>query len=288
MFLDLTEELARLLQADPISIVSDEVVGDLDGGGKVLVCKGDLPQGCSIRGARALIVEGAVTGGLESLCEIVCEDTVIILGDIFGAHISAPRVIVGKNVENAFLQIFNTAEIHGNVKKTQFHLGVPTTRAETILARSRNLQELKSTQGDLKQQVESARRSLDKLLKVTGVVFNLNLGRIVRQSEVGLQIDLSSFYKALPGRSAAEVDTALRQFFAKAVMGLLTRLNRDYIASGRGHQVRFKSVVAKLQDLVLKSREYDKCVHMEFVSKGSLRNVLIWVADGQIRWEFRS
>ncbi|MBT4139033.1 MAG: hypothetical protein HOE48_14030, partial [Candidatus Latescibacteria bacterium] len=263
--------------------------------------------------------------------------------------------------------IFNTAEIHGNVKKTQFHLGVPTTRAETILARSRNLQELKSTQGDLKQQVESARRSLDKLLKVTGVVFNLNLGRIVRQSEVGLQIDLSSFYKALPGRSAAEVDTALRQFFAKAVMGLLTRLNRDYIASGRGHQVRFKSVVAKLQDLVLKSREYDKCVHlflddtehivafceryaldkskvsiggaiqdscevtiqglelvgaekqavvkdfrlqiengqrdgtqeakfycgknlkdMEFVSKGSLRNVLIWVADGQIRWEFRS
>jgi hypothetical protein len=113
-------------------------------------------------------------------------------------------------------------------------------------------------QKELAQQVEAARRSLSRLLKATGVVFNLSIGKIIRQDKEGLVIDLSTFYEAVKGRSEVEIDKALQHFFAKAVLGLLTRLNLGYIASGRGHQERFKRVVLKLQELVFKSREYDK------------------------------
>lgn len=261
MDLDVTEELARLVDADSITLRPEDITGDLDGGGRVLVCKGDLPQGCSIRGARALIVEGHVRGGLDALAEISCEGAVVILGGLSRTHVQADRLTVAQAVENALLQVASTIEIHGNVSNTQIRLGPPDRHVKDITEKFNWVQDLERVKNDLIEEVETARRSLSKLLQVTGVIFNLNLGKIVRQSDTGLQIDLSSFYEVLPGRSETEVDTALREFFAKAVLGMLTRLNRDYIASGRGHQERFKKVVLKLQDLVLKSREYDKSLN---------------------------
>jgi len=91
---------------------------------------------------------------------------------------------------------------------------------------------------------------------LTHVKENLTVARRILQSE--LHINLAPFYNALKKRSEDEIDRALREFFAKAVLGLLTRMNRDYIAGGPGRQKRFKSVVFKLKDLIFRTREFDR------------------------------
>ncbi|MFT5369632.1 MAG: hypothetical protein ACI8V2_004610, partial [Candidatus Latescibacterota bacterium] len=62
MAVDLTTELAKVLDGSQIMMRPEDFLGDVDGGGKVVVCKGDLPQGCSIRGARAIVIDGEVLG----------------------------------------------------------------------------------------------------------------------------------------------------------------------------------------------------------------------------------
>jgi cytoskeletal protein CcmA (bactofilin family) len=261
MPVDVTAELAKILDGSQITILADDIKSDIDGAGKVLVCKGDLSQGWSIRGARAIVIDGDVSGHPNALSEIFANETVIVLGDVLRANIQAAQLFVRGAVTNALLFIKGAIEVGQHVSDVQVRLGPSTDYLKVIQERHLELQALKPHREELAQQVEAARRGLSRLLQVTGVKFNLNIGKIVQQSKDGLQINLKTFYEAVDGRSEEEIDRALRQFFAKAVLGLLTRLNRDYIASGRGHQERFKKVVLKLQDLVLKSREYDKFVN---------------------------
>jgi len=261
MPVDVTAELAKILDGNQITLHIEDIKSDIDGAGKVVVCKGGVPQGWSIRGARAIVVDGEVVGPSNGLSEIFANETVIVLGDVVRANIQASQLIVSGSVKNALLCVKDIVEIGVNVSNTQVRLGPSMDYLKVLQERHKGLQTLLPHHEELAQQVEAERRGLSRLLQVTGVKFNLNIGKIVQQSKDGLQINLKTFYEAVDGRSDEEIDRALRQFFAKAVLGLLTRLNRDYIASGRGHQERFKKVVLKLQDLVFKSREYDKFVN---------------------------
>jgi hypothetical protein len=258
MPVDVTEALAKILDGNQITLLAEDIQSDIDGAGKVVVCKGGVPQGWSIRGARAIVVDGEVVGHPNALSEIFASEIVIVLGDVVRANIQSAQLIISGSVKSALLCIKDTIEVGGHISDTQVRLGPSMDYLKVLQEKHQGLQTLLPHHEELAQQIEAARRGLSRLLQVTGVKFNLNIGKIVQQSKEGLQINLATFYEAVDGRSEAEIDQALRQFFAKAVLGLLTRLNRDYIASGRGHQERFKKVVLKLQDLVLKSREFDK------------------------------
>lgn len=261
MSVDVTAKLAKFLDGNQITLIAQDIKSDIDGAGKVVVCNGSLPQGWSIRGARAIVVDGEVIGPHDGLCELFAHEMVIVLGDVLRANIQASQLIVSGSVKNALLCMNDAIEIGEDISNTQVRLGPSSDYLKGLQEKYQELQTLLPRHEELAQQVETTRRGLSRLLQVTGVKFNLNIGKIVQQSKEGLQINLATFYEAVDGRTEEEIDQALRQFFAKAVLGLLTRLNRDYIASGRGHQDRFKKVVLKLQDLVLKTREYDKYVN---------------------------
>ena len=261
MVVDVTAELAQILDGTHISFTPDQIQSDIDGGGKVVVCKGDLPGGCSIRGARAIVIDGDIVGPINALSEMVGDETVIVLGSMTRGHVRSERIIVTGAVDRSLLFATYALEVGETLVNSQVQLGAQKEKLSGILGRQNAIEENLPQHNDLDQQVEIARRELNRLLQATGVVFNLNIGKIVSHDDDGLRIDLTTFYEAVDGRSEDLVDKALRQFFAKAVLGLLTRLNRDYIASGRGHQDRFKKVVKKLQDLVFKTREYDKFVN---------------------------
>lgn len=270
MGIDVTTELANLLDGTQITMSAQDICEDIHCEGKAFVCRGNLPQGCAIHGAKAIVVDGGLKGTHQALANLLGSEMVIVLGDIARAQIQTDKLIVTGSVENAFLTITNTIEIVGHISSTQVHLGLPIDRLNTLIFTPIGQSGSTSPQDVLYQQIEMERRSLGKLLKVTGVVFNLNIGKIVQQNEDGLKIDLTTFYEAVDGRTEKEVDHALQQFFAKAVMGLLTRLNRDYLASGRGHQERFKKVVHKLKELIFKKREFDKYVRNHKVGMGKM------------------
>jgi hypothetical protein len=271
MALDVTEELARILDGPCISIRPEDILGDMDGAGKVVVCEGDLPSACSIRGAKVIVVKGEVAGRPDTLSEIFATDRVVVLGSVIRAHVQTKRLMVFGSVQNALLRATYGIEIGDHVTNTQAIMGPSVDRLESLEERQSGLINREPRQKELQQQIENARRSLTRLLNATGVVFNLSIGKIIQQRPEGLLIDLSSLYEAVKGRSEPEVDRALLQFFAKAMVGLLTELNRNYITSGRGHQDRFKKVVLKLRDLVFKTRELDKFTFFHAAEAGEVK-----------------
>jgi hypothetical protein len=255
---DVTSEIAQIVEGSHLALSPEELVEDLEGADRVIVCPGGLPVGRSIRGARSIVISGNVNGSEQALSEVLCSSSLIVLGNLVRARTQSRRLIVGGSARNTLMGATHFVYLREAEPNTQVRLGPSARQLETLRGHLAGLGSGTGRQGELQKQVEAARRSLGRLLQVTGVVFNLNIGKIIKQNKNGLEIDLSVFYQAVEGKSEAEIDQALSQFFAKAMVGMLTRLNRDYISSGRGHQDRFKKVVLKLQELVLKTRAFDK------------------------------
>jgi hypothetical protein len=63
----------------------------------------------------------------------------------------------------------------------------------------------------------------------------------------------------LPNRQEEEIDKALREFFAKAIVGLLTRANQHFLVGKNRHrQEIFKGIVRDVHDLFFLTRKFDK------------------------------
>lgn len=231
-----------------------------DGGGQSVLVRGDVTEGGSVYNVRALIVEGDVLGRADVPCTLKSNGPVVVMGAVRFAHIRAQALYLGKGVRQCRLVADEELCVQGDAIDVEAHIGDRERLGRDIDAYRRDLVQGKEDRELLLQRIRFEKKRLNQLLQATGIVFNLNIGHIVRQEPDGLVINLTPFYNAIQGRSEDEIDQALKEFFVKAILGLLTRVNRRYIAEGQGHRQRFATVIQKLQDLLLLTRDYDKWV----------------------------
>ncbi len=99
---------------------------------------------------------------------------------------------------------------------------------------------------------------MGRLFQATRIVCDVDLGRILSWDGIGFHVDLTPFYEVVAGRSERDVDRALLEFYAKAVVGLLTRLNRNYIGKSPSNRKVFTTALRKLHDLIFLAREVDR------------------------------
>ena len=225
-----------------------------------LLIRSDVSAGAVVRYGGAVVVEGKIEGANGFPCKILAGGPIVVLGNVRHAHLRGQAIFLGRTVSESTLVAEDEIYIAGDVLNAVAHIG----DAETLCLEMDRLREvIRAERGEkakLLQKIRHERQQLDKLLKATGITFNLNIGQIVKNTDRGLVINLASFYNALQSRTENEIDQALREFFAKAVLGVLMRLNKEYISEGVGHQKRFSTVVHRLQELVFSIRDYDKLV----------------------------
>ena len=231
-----------------------------DGGGQSVLVRGDVTEGGSVCNVRALVVEGGVLGRANAPCTLASEGPVVIMGAVRFARIRAQAIYLGKGVRQCHLIADEELCVLGDAIDVEAHIGDRERLEKAIEAHRRDLAQGNEDRELLLQRIRFEKKRLNQLLHATGIVFNLNIGHIVRQEPDGLVINLTPFYNAIEGRSEDEIDQALKEFFAKAILGLLTRVNRRYISEGVGHRQRFATVIQKLQDLLMLTRDYDKWV----------------------------
>jgi hypothetical protein len=75
------------------------------------------------------------------------------------------------------------------------------------------------------------------------------VGRIVQHEDGRLCVDLSSFYGSLEGRTDEQLELALAEFFAKVIIGVITRSNRKYLVNYPAREKVFMQLVKSLLEL---------------------------------------
>jgi len=227
---------------------------------RALVVRGDLSGSADVRGVPAVVVEGEVRGTPSHPCTIIIDGPVVILGGVRHACIHAQAIYLDRGVSASELIADDEIHVKEDLVDVKVHIGNGETFGREIEILRGIIRSGHKQKENLQQELLFKRQQLVKSFTTTGLVFNLNIGDIVRNREQGLYVNLTSFYNALEHRSEKEIDQALREFFAKAIVGVLTRLNQAYIAQGPANRKAFGGVVQKLQDLVFQTREFDKVI----------------------------
>ena len=228
--------------------------------GNALLVRGDLSGNAEIRGASAVVIEGNILGSRGQVCQISTEGPVVILGQVRYALIEGQAIYFNRGASASRLIANDEVHVKEDLVDAKVHIGNVETLHQEIGVLRDIIRSGRDQKQSLQQQLLFKRQQLAKLFATTGINFNLNIGQIVRSRKEGIYVTLTSFYNALEGRTEDEIDRALRELFAKAILGVLTRLNQSYIGQGPASQKAFASVVQKLQDLVFHTREVDKVV----------------------------
>ena len=225
--------------------------------GTVLVKK-DVRAGAQLRTENSVVVLGSVMGISGKNCRISTEGKVAILGYAEQCAIRAEEVSIGQDSCGSRFEVENQLDIRGDVIDSAVIMRSSKREIQEIEVLEKDIRQVTSARSAMEHQLRMEQRKLEKLFKATRIVFDLNVGQIIRHSERGLVINLDPFYSVVAEKSDLEIDRALREFFAKAVMGLLTRLNRSYILEGKSKRHTFMKVLRKLQDLLYLTRSLDK------------------------------
>ena len=224
-----------------------------------LIVSGDGGPGCVVRGQGNVVIKGSLLGNKRMPIRIEVDGDVVVMGEILHATIDAYRVYAGKNVSDAQVNARLGFEVGGD-------LGASTVRIGEYDLERKKIDHFKSKLEDARWQREAVERKLkmeekrvDKLFKNTRMELASNVGRILQARRNRLVVNLEPIYASLEKRQEKDIDKALREFFAKAIVGLLTRTNRHFLMSKNRHrQEIFKGIIKDVHDLFFLTRKFDK------------------------------
>jgi hypothetical protein len=224
--------------------------------GPVLV-KGDIRGGVQVKVGHDLIVKGAVVGDIGQPCRIEAEGDVLIVGEVRYAHISAQNIRVGGEVRNTALTSFEHIHVESDLIDVDIAAGdLSTCRRRARKHQLRLVQRFDKVQVLAKQLARDEVR-LHKQCDRTSAGLNFHAAEIVLHERDRIRIDLGKFYRYVADKGEEEVTAALKEFFAKGIIGLLGRTNRAYIAANLAHEKVFVQLIQGLRELVFLARRVD-------------------------------
>ncbi len=258
--IDVTADARRVLASGQVREVG-QLTGRVpapEGRYAVLRIRGDLLPGALARGAFSVVVDGDVMGTSAEMCGIEVDGELVVLGKVHQAVARARRIHVGSLVSRSRLTAEEDAVLAGDLAESSVVVGDRTAHLREAGALQGEYGRAHAALHGLGQQLKLEQGRMDRLLKATRLSFDFRIGDIVRREGQRLAIDLTPFYKVVGSEDPTRVDEALKEFFAKAVVGLLTRTNRDFLAKSDTNRRTFSTAVRKLYDLVSLTREVDR------------------------------
>ena len=244
----------KIVEAEPIAVAS----AALDAGDASALVTGDLEPGSRISGERAALIQGASNGAENGVCRIEVAGDVVIEGRAEYTQVSARHIWIGGPAVNCQLVAQGEIVLKDDVADSVLVTG-------ELAARKRQLQSLKDAvrlaedkASTVERQLAVNQKRLGNAIGRSSFTFEFSAGQICRRSRDRLEIDLVPFYKMLEGKSDAEVDRALLEFFKRGVVGYLARVNRQQIMDNPSRQKVFVALTRALHEVFVLTRDRDK------------------------------
>lgn len=218
------------------------------------VVSGNVYQGGVIRGDGDLLIHGTMEGAEQHPCTVEVGGAVVLEEAAAFATIQAREIHAKSDVHDSSITLDLGAEVRGSLSNTSVSLGNRST--DILTARQLRQEELRLEQqlGELVVRTSSAaRRFLRDYPQV-----DLKLGNVLIPTQRELKVDLGPFYQAVGGRSPAEIDRALEEFYLRVMVGALTRANRHYISRNPSRHKIFLKLIDDLRRHIFTVRELDE------------------------------
>ena len=180
------------------------------------------------------------------------------MGSLRHADIRARRISVGKAASRSDLKTRQGLHVFGDLVDVRVRVGDPERLSRDLTRLRRRAEELRRGCVLLDQQVRMDEKRVGRLFQATRIECEIDVGRVLSREGIGFRVDLTPIYEVVSGRTESDIDRALLEFYAKAIVGSLTRLNRDTIRKSPSNRKVFTTVLRKLHDLIFLAREADK------------------------------
>jgi hypothetical protein len=241
-----------------------------------LLVRGNCGPGSVIRGRGDVVIQGAIEGVEGSPCCIEVVGDVVVLGVVAHAQIDARTVRFGASAKNVHITTRQILVVNGDLADAKLNLGgYDYTQWDIDFLQSRLSDALLDCDA-AERQVSVDEKRLDKVFRNTRIVLASNVGQILQSKDNRIVVNLEPIYKTLAGRSDSEVDKALQEFFAKAIVGLLTRANREFLVGQNTHrQEIFKGIIRDVHKLFFTKRGFDKLMAKAMEIEESIRERVV-------------
>ncbi len=224
--------------------------------------RGGVAGAIRLRGKRSLLIQGEVTGTPVTPCRIEVGGDVLIIGGARYVHISARNIYIDGLVQDCRLSAAGDLQCGGDLQRSQAEVGAYPLGQGQIEGLRTQVDRVRDERERLNHLVGQEEKRLGRACGTTLVPLDFNAGRIVRQEVDRITIDLSTFYQALGHLPETTLASALDEFFAKGVLGLLARTNQRYLAENPTRQRVFLQLLRQLRELFLLVTRRDRTLHL--------------------------
>lgn len=205
-----------------------------------------------------IIVMGSVSGTESRMVTIETEGDVVVVGDANYAQISGRSVRIGGDAVSCMIQARMGVECGGDLQDGKLEIGSFTPEKREIDAIRERISETIRARDTRQNQLNLEQKRLYRHFETTRIALDFTAGQVIRKRHNRIDIDLRPFYKAIGNLPEEETDQALRAFYAKGVVGLLTRSNQSFLTQNVMRQRILKGVIRDFYNLFEETRKIDK------------------------------
>lgn len=233
----------------------------------VLVQK-DLAFVHVVRSERGVLVQGDVCGTAEQSIRIEAKGDIVVIGSARHAQFTGRRVMIGGSILQCQVTVAQRISVGGTLDSARIVTGDYEDDRRRIESCRLTLEQEQVQVEAVARRVITEEKRLDKTCKALRIPLDFNVGRIVQHEDGRVSVNLNSFYGSLEGRTDEQLELALAEFFAKGVIGVITRANRKYLVNFPAREKVFMQLVRSLRELFEAVFERDR-----------LQRRVDWLAD---------
>lgn len=235
----------RLTQIPVVS--PEEPLATFDGEDRDVLVQGDLAFVHLVRSDRSVLIHGSIRGSTQQSIRVEAKGDVT--GSAHHAQLSGRRVLVGGRVCHSQLTATQCAAIGGNLETGRVVVGAYEDDRQRIENCRLTLEQSRTQAESLLRRVSTEEKRLDRASRTLRIPLDFSVGRIVQHQEGRVRVDLDSFYESLQGRTDTQLELALGEFFAKGILGVITRANRKYLINFPAREKVFMQLARSLREL---------------------------------------
>lgn len=246
----------RLTQIPVVS--PDEPLATFDGEDRDVLVQGDLAFVHLVRSDRSVLIHGSIRGSTQQSIRVEAKGDVIVTGSAQHAQLSGRRVLVGGRVCHTQVTATRCVAIGGNLETGRVVVGDYEDDRRRIETCRLTLEQSRTRAESLLRRVSTEEKRLDKACRTLRIPLDFSVGRIVQHQQGRVRVDLGSFYESLRGRTDTQLELALAEFFAKGILGVITRANRKYLINFPAREKVFVQLARSLRELFEAVLERDR------------------------------
>lgn len=225
------------------------------------VFTGDVAKGTTLAGRRSFLVRGSLEGAAGNPCRIQVDGDVVVTGDVHHASIRGRHISIGGQVLHSQLTSSGNIAVGSDLVHTRLLVGDYESISRRIGELKLEIERRRQHKEVLDRRIGQDEKRLDRSCKTTRTPLNFNVGKLILHRDERVRINLKSIFASFGDPLEERFEAALIEFFAKGVVGVITKTNLMYIEDNPARKKVFLQLLRNLRELFMLTVQRETIVY---------------------------